>query len=244
MTKIVIFGAKGRMGQTLLSCAAQDTGIEIVGRIDLGDDLRSAISACNVVVDFSSHEATADVAECCAANGKAAVIGTTGHSAEERDKITACSARVPMVWSSNYSTGVNALLWLARRATEVLGPQFDIEIVEMHHRHKKDAPSGTALSLARAVAEARQARLAEVIRHGREGMTGERTCSEIGVHAVRGGDVVGDHTVIFAGTGERVELVHKASSRESFARGALRAARWVMGRPPGIYTMQHVLGLE
>ena len=244
MTKIVIVGAKGRMGQMLLSCAAQDAAFDVVGRIDLGDDLGSVVQACDVVIDFSSHEATQGVAECCAANRKPMVIGTTGHSATERGRTVACSSRIPIVWSANYSTGVNVLFWLARRAAEVLGPAFDTEIVEMHHRLKKDAPSGTALSLAQVVAEARRVQLNEVVRHGRTGLVGERTPTEIGVHAVRGGDVVGDHTVIFAAMGERVELAHKASSRECFARGALRAAQWAIGRSPGLYTMQHVLGLQ
>jgi 4-hydroxy-tetrahydrodipicolinate reductase len=149
-----------------------------------------------------------------------------------------------MVWSSNFSTGVNALFWLTRQAAEILGPDYDLEIVEMHHRLKKDAPSGTAKTLAQILAEVRQQQLDKVVRHGREGMVGERTASEIGVHSVRGGDVVGDHTVIFATTGERLELTHKASSRETFAGGALRAALWVIGKAPGLYDMQDVLGLK
>jgi len=149
-----------------------------------------------------------------------------------------------MVWASNYSTGVNALFWLTRKAAEILGPGFDLEIVEMHHRMKKDAPSGTAASLAQILAEVRQQQLSEVIRHGRQGITGERTPTEIGMHSLRGGDVVGDHTVIFAAQGERLELTHKASSRDTFANGALRAALWVVHQPPGLYDMQDVLGLR
>jgi 4-hydroxy-tetrahydrodipicolinate reductase len=149
-----------------------------------------------------------------------------------------------MVFSSNYSTGVNALFWLTRKAAEILGPDFDLEVVEMHHRLKKDAPSGTARSLAEILAEVRHQQLDEVIRHGREGIVGERTQAEIGMHSVRGGDVVGDHTVIFAGVGERVELTHKASSRETFAKGALRAAKWAVGQKPGLYDMLDVLGLK
>jgi 4-hydroxy-tetrahydrodipicolinate reductase len=139
---------------------------------------------------------------------------------------------------------VNTLFWLTRKATEILGPGYDLEVVEMHHRTKKDAPSGTAMSLAKILAEVRQAQLAKVIRHGREGITGERTAEEIGVHSLRGGDVVGDHTVVFATHGERLELTHKASSRETFANGALRAAQWVVNQKPGLYDMQDVLGLR
>jgi 4-hydroxy-tetrahydrodipicolinate reductase len=149
-----------------------------------------------------------------------------------------------MVLASNFSTGVNTLFWLARKAAEILGPGFDLEIVEMHHRLKRDAPSGTAQTLAEILAEVRQQQLDEVARHGRSGIVGQRTLEEIGIHSVRGGDVVGDHTVIFAGLGERVELTHKASSRETFANGALRAAQWVTKQKPGLYDMQDVLGLK
>jgi 4-hydroxy-tetrahydrodipicolinate reductase len=149
-----------------------------------------------------------------------------------------------MVLASNFSTGVNALFWLARRAAEILGPGFDLEILEMHHRLKRDAPSGTARTLAEILADVRRVQLDQAVRHGRAGIVGPRTAEEIGLHSLRGGDVVGDHTVIFAGPGERVELTHKASSRETFANGALRAAEWVVGQPPGLYDMQHVLGLK
>ena len=149
-----------------------------------------------------------------------------------------------MVLSSNYSTGVNTLFWLTRKAAEILGPGFDLEVVEMHHRLKRDAPSGTAKTLAEILAEVRKQQLEKVARHGRSGIVGERTAEEIGVHSVRGGDVVGDHTVIFAGVGERVELTHKASTRETFANGALRAAQWVVNQKPGLYDMQDVLGLR
>jgi 4-hydroxy-tetrahydrodipicolinate reductase len=149
-----------------------------------------------------------------------------------------------MVWASNYSTGVNTLFWLTRKAADILGPNFDLEVVEMHHRHKKDSPSGTATTLLEILADVRKLQLKKALRHGREGLVGERTSTEIGIHAVRGGDVVGDHTVIFAADGERVELTHKASSRETFANGALRAAIWVAKQQPGIYDMQDVLGLK
>jgi 4-hydroxy-tetrahydrodipicolinate reductase len=172
------------------------------------------------------------------------VIGTTGHSAAEQAQISGHKATIPIVWASNYSTGVNTLFWLARKTAETLGASFDIEIVEMHHRTKKDAPSGTAATLAKILTDARKLDAEQALRHGREGIVGERTPSEIGVHAVRGGDVVGDHTVIFAADGERVELTHKASSRDTFANGALRAAQWAVRQPPGLYDMQDVLGLK
>ena len=244
MTKAIIAGSKGRMGQALLACAARLPDLKVVNQIDLGEDLRPLIAGADVVIDFSFHEATAGFAELCAQHKKSLVIGTTGHTAAEKAKITGFAATVPMVWSSNYSTGVNVLFWLTRKAAEILGPGFDLEVVEMHHRMKKDAPSGTATTLAEILAQVRKQQLSQVARHGRHGLTGERTAEEIGIHALRGGDVVGDHTVIFAANGERVELTHKASSRETLANGALRAAQWVVKQPPGLYDMQHVLGLR
>jgi 4-hydroxy-tetrahydrodipicolinate reductase len=243
-TKVIITGSKGRMGQMLIACAARNPGMEVTGQVDQGDDLRLVIDRGDAVIDFSFHSVTPDVAELCAAKGKALIIGTTGHSDVDKARITACAAKIPMVWASNYSTGVNTLFWLTRKATEILGPAFDLEVVEMHHRTKKDAPSGTATTLAEILADVRKQQVKEVLRHGREGIVGERTDTEIGMHSLRGGDVVGDHTVIYAANGERLELTHKASSRETFANGALRAAQWVVGKAPGIYSMQDVLGLK
>lgn len=243
MTKIIITGSKGRMGQMLLACAARIPEIKVVAAVDLGDDISQSIADCEVVVDFSLHHATLGFAELCARHKKALVIGTTGHTEPEKSGIRNLASAIPMVWTSNYSTGVNALFWLTRKAAEILGPGFDLEIVEMHHRRKQDAPSGTAASLAEILARVRQVQLQEAARRGRHGLVGARTAGEIGIHAVRGGDVVGDHTVIFAADGQRVELTHKASSRETFANGALRAARWIVQQPPGLYTMQDVLGL-
>jgi 4-hydroxy-tetrahydrodipicolinate reductase len=180
----------------------------------------------------------------CAERNKAMVFGTTGHSDEARSQIGNQGARIPIVLASNFSTGVNALFWLTRKAAEILGPGFDLEIVEMHHRLKRDAPSGTAKTLAEILAKVRRLQFDKTLRHGREGIVGERSADEIGVHSVRGGDVIGDHTVIFADAGERVELTHKASSRDAFAKGALRAALWVVSQKPGIYDMQAVLGLK
>ena len=244
MTKIIITGSKGRMGQTLLACAARIPELEIVGAVDQGDDLGSVIAKAEVVIDFSFHSATLGVAELCVKNKKAVVIGTTGHSAEEKAKIVALKTQIPMVMATNFSTGVNTLFWLTRKAAEILGPNFDLEVVEMHHRLKKDAPSGTATTLLEILADVRKLQLEAALRHGRKGIVGERTQNEIGIHAIRGGDVVGDHTVIFANNGERVELTHKASSRETFANGALRAAQWLVQQKPGLYDMQDVLGLK
>ena len=244
MAKVIINGSKGRMGQALLACAARMPDIEVTAGIDVGDDLAAAIDEAQVVIDFSFHSITARVARLCAERHRALVIGTTGHSDAEKTIIREAARTIPMVWATNFSTGVNTLFWLTRKAAEILGPSFDLEVVEMHHRLKKDAPSGTATTLLEILAGVRQLQLAEALRHGRQGITGERTPSEIGIHAVRGGDVVGDHTVIFATNGERVELTHKASSRETFANGALRAAGWLVGRPAGVYDMQDVLGLK
>jgi len=243
MTRTIIAGAKGRMGQALVACAKNFRDIEIVARIDKGDDLPAAIAGADVVIDFSDHAATAGIAGLCARHKKAIVIGTTGHTKNEQAEILKLKAKIPMVWASNFSTGVNTLFWLTRKAAEILGSDFDLEIVEMHHRMKKDAPSGTAKTLAEILAEARKQSLDKVARHGRMGI-GERTPGEIGIHSLRGGDVVGDHTVVFAHTGERLELTHKASSRDAFANGALRAATWVVRQKPGLYDMQDVLGLE
>jgi 4-hydroxy-tetrahydrodipicolinate reductase len=244
MIRVIIIGSKGRMGQALVAAAVNVRGLKIAGRVDVGDDLRDVIGQGDVVIDFSSHNATPGVVELCAKHRKGVVIGTTGHSDSETSKIASRKSQIPMVWSSNYSTGVNTLFWLTRKASEILGPGFDLEIVEMHHRLKKDAPSGTAKSLAEILAEVRHLQLDKAARHGRVGIVGERTPAEIGIHSVRGGDVVGEHTVIFAANGERVELSHRASSRETFANGALRAALWVVKQKPGLYDMQDVLGLK
>jgi len=232
------------MGKALLTCASHFSELQVVGQVDQGDDLRALIGQGDVVLDFSSHNATPGIVALCAEHQKAIVIGTTGHSDEDRSGITRHSARIPMVLSSNFSTGVNTLFWLTRKAAEILGPGFDLEIVETHHRLKRDAPSGTAKALAEILTSVRQQQLEKVARYGRSGIVGERTAAEIGLHSVRGGDVVGDHTVLFANIGERLELTHKASSRETFANGALRAALWVVQQKPGLYDMQDVLGLK
>ena len=244
ITRLIINGAKGRMGQALLSCAARDSELAVSAALDADDNLAAALPECDAVIDFTHASATAEIAEACAAAGKALVIGTTGHDDDSRARIHACASRIPIVFAPNFSIGVNTLFWLTRKAAQILGPDFDLEVVEMHHNLKKDSPSGTARRLAEILAEVRSLDYDHDVRHGREGMVGERTRTEIGMHAIRGGDVVGDHTVIFANTGERIELSHKASSRDTFANGALRAAKWARTRPPGLYDMQSVLGLK
>ena len=244
MTNVIITGAKGRMGQALIACAERMPDLKIVGQVDIGDDFKAVLPKADVVVEFSFHSATLEFARLCAQHKKAMVIGTTGHKPDEAEAIRALKTTIPIVWSSNYSTGVNTLFWLTRTAAETLGPGFDIEVIEMHHRTKQDAPSGTAMTLAQILTAARRQQLEKTLRHGRQGITGERTAEEIGVHSLRGGDVVGDHTVLFAAAGERLELTHKASSRDTFANGALRAAQWVVNQRPGLYDMQDVLGLK
>ena len=243
MTKVVIHGSKGRMGQMLVACAKSIKDLEVAGEVDEGDDLGMIINDCDVVIDFSFHEVTLNAAALCAEHKKALVIGTTGHTDEEKDVVLKHKETIPIVWASNYSTGVNTLFWLTRKAAKILGSDFDLEVVEMHHRHKVDAPSGTAATLGEILLEIRNQQK-DALRHGREGIVGARTDEEIGMHSLRGGDVVGDHTVIYAGAGERLELTHKAASRDTFANGALRAAQWAIAKDPGLYNMQDVLGLE
>lgn len=242
--RLLINGAKGRMGRALVSCAQADPDLAIGAEVDDGDDFSAALAQCDAVIDFTHAPVTPAVAEACAKAGKPLVIGTTGHDDAQREAIAAAAEKIPVVFAPNFSVGVNTLFWLTRKAAEILGPDFDLEVVEMHHRLKKDSPSGTARRLAEILAEVRDLDYAKDVRHGREGMVGARTKAEIGMHAVRGGDVVGDHTVIYANVGERVELTHKASSRDTFANGALRAAKWAAEQPPGLYDMQDVLELH
>jgi len=241
--RVLLVGAKGRMGQAIIA-GAESAGVTISAALDLGDDVVKEIGGCDVVVDFSHTSSTKMICEACIGSAKPLVVGTTGHSDEERALILRASKSVPVVFSPNFSIGVNALFWLTRKAAEMLGNDFDLEVIEMHHRMKKDAPSGTAKRLAEILCEVRKLEYAGSVQHGREGLPGERHSSEIGVHSIRGGDVVGDHTVVFASAGERLELTHLASSRKTFAFGALRAARWVAERSPGLYSMQDVLGLR
>jgi len=263
-TKIVIVGAGGRMGRTLARCVDSGavSGITIVGAVDLWDcpdlgrelgasgvkitsDLAAVAKEADVLVDFSGASGTAGNAPRIASWGKAWVIGTTGIGAEGRAAIEAASKHIPVVWAPNMSLGVNLLFALLEQAGRALKDRgYDVEIIERHHRRKKDSPSGTALGLGQAVAKGLGVALDDVAVHGREGMApAERTATEIGFHAVRGGDIVGDHTVLFAGEGELIEISHRATSRDTFAIGALRAAAWVRGRPHGLYSMRDVLGV-
>lgn len=243
--KVAIVGAAGRMGQMLIKLAEADAGLEISGRVDVAEGFDAEWEAgTEAVIDFSFHTAVAGNIRKAAEQGVAYVIGTTGLDAAEQAAVDECAAKIPVVQAANYSLGVNLLLGLVEKAAQILGPQYDIEITEMHHRHKKDAPSGTALMLANAAAAGRKVELKDVACWGREGITGERPEGQIAVHALRGGSVVGDHTVMFAGEVERVELTHKAQGREAFAAGALRAGTWAKGKAPGKYDMLDVLGMR
>ncbi len=242
--RILVTGCRGRMGEAVARCAGLDAEVTVVEKIDAGDDLAAALAACDAVVDFSHHTFTRELVTACHDLGKLLVIGTTGLSAETEAFIREASQSLPIVFAPNYSVGVNTLFWLTRRATEILGTDFDLEVVEMHHNKKIDSPSGTARRLAEILCEVEELAYDKDVRHGRFGNVGARTKREVGMHAVRGGDVVGDHTVIYAAQGERVELTHKASSRDTFAQGAIRAAKWLKGKPAGLYDMQDVLGLR
>jgi 4-hydroxy-tetrahydrodipicolinate reductase len=240
--KIVVNGAAGRMGRAIVAAAAE-AGDTIAAEVDVGQDLDAAIGSGDVVIDFSFHTATRRVIALAVAAKKPLVIGTTGHAAAERDELRRLAAGTTTVWAGNFSLGVNVLFHLVGRAAAALPPDYVAEIIEMHHRFKKDAPSGTAARLAEVVLEARGLR-PDALVHGREGITGERPTAQVGMHALRGGDVVGDHTVMFAALGERLELTHKASDRAIFARGAVHAAHWAVQQPAGLYDMQDVLGLR
>ena len=233
------------MGRAIQACTDRESEhYRIAATVGRNDDLAASVARGDVVIDFSAASITAPLLSACRTNARPLVIGTTGHDVNQRTAIFDAAAEIPIVFAANYSVGVNTLFWLARETARILGPGFDLEIIEMHHRLKKDAPSGTARRLAEILSEARDVSYEENTRHGRHGIVGQRTASEIGIHAVRGGDVVGEHTVFFADAGERLELVHRASSRETFAVGALRAARWLQDRPPGLYDMEDVLGLK
>jgi 4-hydroxy-tetrahydrodipicolinate reductase len=240
--KIAIVGAAGRMGKMLVSLA-NGTDLEVVSKVDVAEGYdRDWTPDVEGVIDFSYHTAVPAAIRKAADDGLAYVIGTTGLTPDEQAVVDEAAKKIPVVQSGNYSLGVNLLLELVKKAAKVLGPEYDVEVVEMHHRHKKDAPSGTALMLAKSAAEGRGVSLDDKAVFGRKGDIGERPEGEIAIHALRGGSVVGDHTVMFAGDVERVELTHKAQSREAFAAGALKALSWAKGRAPGKYTMRDVLG--
>ncbi len=264
--QLAIAGVSGRMGRALLEAVETDPGCTLCAAIDragsplvgqdagaawgaasgvrVSDQPAAALQGAQALIEFTRPEATFGYLDACAAAGVPLVIGTTGFDDAGKARIAAAAQRIPIVFAPNMSVGVNLLLKLAELTAAVLDDGYDIEIIEAHHRHKVDAPSGTALGLGQAVARALGRDLADCAVYGREGVTGERDPKTIGFATVRGGDIVGDHTLLFAGVGERVELTHKASSRATFAHGALRAAKWLQGRAPGLYDMRDVLNLN
>ncbi len=267
MTNVVVTGAAGRMGMQILRLVRATEGMAISGAVeragapqvgqDAGalagigpigvpvvDGLAKALAGADVVVDFTSHEASAAHAELCAGKGVPLVIGSTGWTPEAKARVQAAARKIPVVLAPNMSVGVTVLFELVRQAAKVLGDAYDVEIVEIHHKKKRDAPSGTAVRLGEVAAEALGRDPKDALAFARHGILGERPPWQIGVQTLRGGDVVGEHTVYFCGEGERLELTHRAASREQFARGAIRAARWLPGRPPGLYDMADVLGLR
>ena len=265
-TRLAIAGVSGRMGRALLEAIAADADCSLAMAIDragsplVGQDagvvygtvagvpvvsqIEGGLGNAQALIDFTRPEATLTYLDVCVANKLPLVIGTTGFDEAGTARIRAAAKHIPIVFAPNMSVGVNLLMKLAELAARVLEEGYDIEIIEAHHRHKVDAPSGTALGLGRAVAHALNRDLAACAVYGREGTTGERAPGTIGFATVRGGDIVGDHTLMFAGVGERIELTHKASSRATFAQGALRAAKWLLAQPPGLYDMRDVLNLK
>ncbi len=265
-TKMGVVGCGGRMGRMLVAEIAATEGCSVAGGcarpgsahvnhdvgelagigrtgIPVGDSAEKLIGDSDVVIDFTAPAITAANATLAGRLGKAMVIGTTGLSPEQSEAVRQAAREIAIVWAPNMSLGVNLLLGLVEEVARRLGPDWDVEIMEMHHRGKVDAPSGTALALGHAAAAGREVALEAVEQRARDGVTGPRRTGDIGFAALRGGDAVGDHHVIFAGAGERLELVHRATSRAIYAKGAVRAARWVVGRPPGIYGLKEVLGL-
>ncbi len=265
-TKIVIAGATGRMGHALLEGVFSDEGLQLYGALDrvgsanvgrdagefsgkntslyVSDDAKQTLQGADVLIDFTRPEASLDYLELCEQYQVKHVIGTTGFTVEQKAKIEAASKHIAIVFAPNMSVGVTLLINLVEQAAKVLNDGYDIEVVEMHHRHKVDAPSGTALRLGEAAAQGLGQDLKDCAIYAREGVTGEREAGKIGFATLRGGDVVGDHTVVFAGIGERVEITHKASSRATFALGALRAAKFLAGKKSGLYDMRDVLNLN
>lgn len=220
---VLLIGAAGRMGQTVLNLAQSDPEIEIRAQCDLGDSIEPAMKNCDVAIDFSQADSIDEICRAALQHGKSLVIGTTGHSQQQRKTIEETAHSAPIVLASNFSVGVNVLLWLTQKAAALLGSDFNPEIVETHHKMKKDAPSGTAKTLAETLKAVRN--------------------TEIPIQSIREGDVVGEHTIIFSGPSESLELRHRAANRGIFAAGALRAAKWIVGKPPGLYSMQDVLEL-
>jgi 4-hydroxy-tetrahydrodipicolinate reductase len=267
MIKIGVAGAAGKMGSRITALSKDYEGLQLTaaferkGHAGIGKDIgvltgtgdlgimlagsiAEIIDRVDLIIDFTSIESTKENLKTASAKGKAMVIGTTGFSKEDLKEIELLTKNIPCVLASNMSLGVNLLLKVLRDIAGVLGDDYDIEIVEAHHRLKKDAPSGTALKMAQVIADAVDRNLDEVAVYARKGIIGQRTKKEIGIQTVRAGDIVGEHTVYFGGLGERIEITHKASSRDTFARGALKAALWLADKPSGLYDMQDVLGLR
>ena len=267
MINVGVIGAGGRMGrmlieaiqdnpQTILTAAIERQGsslvgadageVAAVGRLDVQivDDLQSVINKIDVLIDFSLPAATEQNMQVCAEHNVAMVIGTTGFNEQQEQVLAKASEQVAIVYAGNYSTGVNLSLKLLGMAAKAFGTDADVEVIEAHHKHKIDAPSGTAYMMAEAVAEARGQNLKDVAVYGREGQTGEREAGTIGIHAIRGGEIIGDHTVMFIADGEVVEITHRARARMTFAAGAVRAATWIVQQSAGQYNMQDVLGLN
>ena len=245
MLNLLVTGKSGRMGQAVIQAANAQPEVQVAATHRTGEDLDLAISKAGCVIDFTLPTFTIPLVEAALKYGTSLVIGTTGHTDAERAVIYEAAKTIPIVYASNFSVGVNTLFWLSRQAARVLTQdRFDIEVTEMHHKHKIDAPSGTARRILEILNEETGTSYTEDIAHGRFGNVGPRKPREIGMHTLRGGDVVGDHTVLFAADGERFELTHKASSRLTFASGAVRAALWLKDQPIGLYDMQDVLGLK
>ncbi len=244
MTRICVLGSNGRMGKAVIEAAKTQQGVSVSSAIDRDDDMAAALRASDVYIDFTTPAATRQAAELAARTKLAAVIGTTGLTPAEDSAIAALSEVAPVVVAANFSLGVNLVLGLVKQAARVLGPDWDAEVVETHHNKKRDAPSGTALAIARAIAAGHGVDYDQVKRHTRDGDVGPRPRGEIGVSTVRGGDVIGEHVAYFFGAAERIEIAHRATSRSIFAAGAVRAAAWVAGKPPGRYDMLDVLGFN
>jgi 4-hydroxy-tetrahydrodipicolinate reductase len=267
MIKVAVTGAAGRMGGRIITLVSETEGLEVTGAVEMTgharigedagyvagcgnlgvkitDSLEQAMTDADVLIDFTWPEVTLANARVCAELGKAMVVGTTGLNPEQRAEIARVAEKAPVVFAPNMSVGVNVCFKLLKDMARTLGDGFDVEIVELHHNKKKDAPSGTAVRMGEIVADALNRNYPEVAKYHREGMCGERTVEEIGMQTVRGGDIVGEHTVYFIGMGERIELSHRAMSRDMFARGASRACVWLQSQPPGLYDMQDVLGLS
>jgi 4-hydroxy-tetrahydrodipicolinate reductase len=256
--KVAVAGAGGKMGRALIEAVQADSSLKLAAALELagspalgtelagvkvGSDIRAAVSAADLLIDFTRPEGTLAHLDACVAAGKSMVIGTTGFNAAQLSRIREGANKIAIVLSPNFAVGVNVVFQLAETAAKALGDSYDVEIIEAHHRQKVDAPSGTALMLGQLVAGALGRNLDDVASHGREGDVGARPAKQIGFHAIRGGDIVGEHTVVFAGAGERVEVAVRSQSRLTYATGALRAAKFLQGKKNGLYDMKDVLGL-